>query len=50
MCEHRRLKKNYPFGKNSSPRMVCKDCGEIVTAHDKVLQKRQRKQRSRRRR
>jgi hypothetical protein len=34
-CEHKRYKKNYPFGRKSSSRKICKDCGEVVT--DKFL-------------
>lgn len=30
-CMHRRIKKNYPFGKKSTPRMVCKDCGMPIS-------------------
>jgi len=29
-CDHRRTKKNWPFGRKSKPTVVCKDCGEIV--------------------
>ncbi len=36
-CEHRRIKKNYPFGRKSNSQKVCKDCGEIVT--NKMLEK-----------
>ena len=31
MCEHRKLRKNYPFGRKSKPRIICKDCGAIIT-------------------
>jgi hypothetical protein len=30
-CQHRRIKKNYPFGRKSKPIMKCKDCNEVVT-------------------
>ena len=30
-CEHKRLKKNYPFGRKSNSFKYCKDCGEVVT-------------------
>ena len=33
-CEHRRIKKNFPFGKNSSPDSFCKDCGHVVKPKD----------------
>lgn len=36
-CEHRRTKKNFPFGKKSRADKFCKDCGEIIT--NKFLQK-----------
>ncbi len=29
-CKHRRIKKNFPFGKKSNPRMYCKDCEKII--------------------
>jgi hypothetical protein len=30
-CTHRRRKRNYPFGRKSSPMISCKDCGAVVT-------------------
>ena len=33
-CEHKNLRKNYPFGRKSKPTMKCKDCGEIVKPKD----------------
>lgn len=30
-CKHKRIKKNYPFGHNSSPKMYCKDCGKVIS-------------------
>lgn len=30
-CFHKRIKKNYPFGRKSNPAMKCKDCGEVIT-------------------
>lgn len=41
-CEHRRVKKNYPFGKKSTPTMFCKDCGEVIKNKD--LEKRRQRQ------
>lgn len=26
-CRHKRIKRNYPFGKNNKSRIKCKDCG-----------------------
>jgi len=37
VCEHRRIKKSFPFGHKSRPKMFCKDCGEIITR--KMLEK-----------
>lgn len=34
MCEHRNIKKNYPFGRKSKPEMYCKDCGEVLKPKD----------------
>jgi hypothetical protein len=34
-CNHR-IKRNYPFGKKSKPKMRCKDCGIVIT--NKMLQ------------
>lgn len=31
MCEHRRIKKNYPFGRKSKADKYCKLCGAIIT-------------------
>lgn len=33
-CEHRRLKKNYPFGRKSKPDFFCKDCREVIKPKD----------------
>ena len=30
-CDHRRLKRNFPFGRNSRPIRVCKARGDLVT-------------------
>jgi formylmethanofuran dehydrogenase subunit E len=30
-CFHRRIKKNFPFGRKSKPVMKCKDCGEALS-------------------
>ena len=32
-CIHKRVKKNYNFGRKSTPLMFCKDCGKIITPH-----------------
>jgi hypothetical protein len=30
-CEHRRIKKNYPFGRKSQSFKYCLDCGIVIT-------------------
>jgi len=30
-CKHKRIKKNYPFGRKSKPFKFCKDCGKVIT-------------------
>jgi hypothetical protein len=34
-CIHKRIKKNYPFGKKSKPFMYCKDCGKPIRPKEK---------------
>jgi hypothetical protein len=29
-CTHKRIKRNYPFGKKSFPSMKCKNCGKPI--------------------
>lgn len=33
-CEHIRLKKNFPFGRKSTPVMFCKDCKIVIRRID----------------
>ncbi len=41
-CKHRRIKRNFPFGRKSSPRRFCKDCGKpIMKMQIKPKQKKQ---------
>ncbi|MFW6233450.1 MAG: hypothetical protein ACOC3Z_02185 [Nanoarchaeota archaeon] len=40
-CNHKRIKKNYPFGKKSKPVKFCKDCGIVITG--KMTEKRRKK-------
>ncbi len=40
MCDHRRIKKNYPFGRKSKADKSCKDYGEIITNHYLKFRKR----------
>ena len=47
-CEHKHIRKNYPFGKKSKPVMFCKDCGEVIT--NKFLADRKTKQAKQKRR
>jgi len=42
ICLHRKLKKNYPFGRKSKPEIYCKSCGEVLKPHD-LMNKRRRK-------
>lgn len=42
-CDHRRIKKNYPFGKKSKPRMFCLDCNNVITPHDLMLNRMEKK-------
>jgi len=42
-CDHRRLKKNFPFGRKSRPEMTCKDCGKIVKSKDVEKRRQQKK-------
>ena len=44
-CEHRRLKKNYPFGRKSKPVMFCRDCNEVVSRKELKEMKSRRKKR-----
>lgn len=30
-CKHKKIKKNYPFGKNSNPIMYCKLCNKEIS-------------------
>lgn len=40
-CQHKRIKKNYPYGRNSKPVRICKDCGILVT--NKILERKRKK-------
>lgn len=42
-CNHKRIKKNYPFGKKSDSVKFCKDCGKVITGQ--MLLERRRKRR-----
>ena len=39
-CNHKRIKKNYPFGKKSTAMKYCKDCGIVIT--NKILRDKKR--------
>lgn len=30
-CKHKRIKRNFPFGKKSRPLRSCKDCGKPIS-------------------
>lgn len=42
-CPHKRIRKNYPFGRKSKAQKYCKTCKSLIT--NKMLEKR-RKQRT----
>jgi len=44
-CEHKRVKKNYPFGKKSRADKKCKECGIMVT--NKMIRDSKQKRRKR---
>lgn len=44
-CNHR-IRKSYPFGKKSTPRMNCKDCGAIITPMQKAQERRERERKA----
>jgi len=52
-CEHRRQKKNFPFGRHSQCVISCKDCGEVITHKEmreirgKIIQERERERKMR---
>ena len=48
-CDHKKIKKSYPFGKKSKPEMFCKDCNQVVKSHELMKVKKQRQSRMRRR-
>jgi len=43
ICEHKRIKKNFPFGRKSGAVKFCKDCGEVVS--NKMIRARKQKRR-----
>lgn len=42
-CQHKRIKRNFPFGKKSNPRRYCKDCGEPIQSIKPKNKKKKRK-------
>jgi hypothetical protein len=30
-CNHKRIKRNYPFGRKSKAVKICKDCGKLIS-------------------
>jgi len=42
-CRHRRIKKNYPFGRKSRATKQCKDCGALIS--NRMLQDRKKERR-----
>ena len=49
-CEHRRIKKNYPFGKKSKADKTCKDCGKLITNKMLEIKRVERNKKKRRKR
>ncbi len=49
-CEHKRIKKNYNHGRKSQANKHCMDCGEVVTNHDIMIIKINKKKNERKRR
>ena len=49
-CEHRRIKENFTHGRKSRSIKYCRDCKKVVTNHDIMLVKRDKKQNERKRR
>lgn len=49
-CNHKRIKKNYPFGRNSEPSMFCLDCKKPVTKHELMKMRQQSIKEAKRRR
>jgi len=43
-CSHRRIKKNFPHGKKSTPIMFCKDCGDVIKPKDIMKKSKNQKQ------
>ena len=43
-CEHKRIKKNFPFGRKSKARMFCKGCGKVISRKDLLKIKKMKKQ------
>ncbi len=50
-CPHRRIKRNYPFGRKSKPSMDCLACGKIIKGKDlqeiRKIKEREQKKRKR---
>ena len=43
-CDHKRIKKNFPHGKKSTPVMFCKDCGKVIKPKDVMRDPKRQKQ------
>lgn len=46
-CKHKRIKKNYPFGRKSTAMKSCKDCGKILKNKDIEKKRNERKKKKR---
>ncbi|KKN56528.1 hypothetical protein LCGC14_0571060 [marine sediment metagenome] len=49
-CDHKKIKKNYPFGKKSKPEIFCSTCNQVVKLQELMKVKNERENRMRRRR
>ena len=41
-CDHKKIKKSYPFGKKSKPEMFCKDCNQVVKPQELMKMRKRR--------
>ncbi len=49
-CDHKKIKRNYPFGKKSKSEMFCTICNRVVKSQELIKIKNEREKRMRRRR
>lgn len=44
-CTHNKTKVNYPFGRKSTPRIVCQTCGKLLKPADFKQERKRNKRR-----